>query len=132
MRKDSFHRNDPAGVLLARAINHSHAAAPDLLQDFVMTETPLRVTHVCFYEDVFERFARPLAFGFKSRAQETVDARLVIEFGCGAALRALRLMLDYVSEEIGGPSWFVHQAAAASAAHKCRISSSTSVGFATV
>ena len=48
MRKDSFHRDDPTGVLLACAINHSHAAAPDFLEDFVMTETPLGVSHVRF------------------------------------------------------------------------------------
>ena len=50
--------------------------------------------------------------------QETVDARPVIELGCGAALRALRRMLENVSEEIQGTSCFVHQAAVASAAHR--------------
>ena len=31
MSEDAFHRDDPAGVLLARTINHSHAAAADFL-----------------------------------------------------------------------------------------------------
>ena len=37
MSENAFHRDDPAGVLLARAINHSHPASPNFLQDFVMT-----------------------------------------------------------------------------------------------
>ena len=64
MREDSFHRDDPTRVLLARAINYSHAAAADLLQNFVMTKAPLCVGHVRFGEDAFERFAGSLAFGF--------------------------------------------------------------------
>ena len=49
MSENAFHRDDPTGVLLACAINHSHAAAPDLFQNFVMTEAPLCVGHVRFY-----------------------------------------------------------------------------------
>ena len=97
-----------------------------------MTEAPLCVGHVRFYEDAFERFAGRLAFGFESLAQETVDAGPVIKLGHRAALRALRQILDYVRNRIRWRGRFVHQAAAASAAHKCRISSSTSAGFSTV
>ena len=39
-----------------------------------------------FCEDAFKRFAGCLAFGFKSLAQETVDAGSLIEPGCRAAL----------------------------------------------
>ena len=55
-----------------------------------MTETPFGICHVRFYEDAFERFTGSLAFGFKSFAQETVDAGPVIEPGYRAALRAFR------------------------------------------
>src|SRR6266487_1292088 len=85
MSEDAFHRDDPTGVLLARAINHSHAAAPDFLQDFVMTKAPLLVGNVCFREDTFERFTGRLAFSFKSFAQETVNAVPVIDPGYRAA-----------------------------------------------
>src|ERR1700730_9221828 len=132
MSEDALHRDDPARVLLARAINHSHAAAPDFLQDFVMTKAPFAVGHVRFCEDAFERFTGRLTLGFKSLAKETVDAGPVIKSGYGAALWAFRRILDYVREGIRGHGCFVHQAAAASAAHKCRISSSTSAGFSTV
>jgi hypothetical protein len=66
MSEDAFHRDDPTRVLLARAINHPHSTSPDLFQNFVMTKTPVCVGHIVFYEDAFERFARGLAFGFKS------------------------------------------------------------------
>src|SRR5438094_9019813 len=102
MSEDAFHRDDPAGVLLTRAINHSHAAAADLLQNFVMTEPRACVGHVRFYEDALESFARPLPFGFKVRAQETVDARLVIKLRHPAALWALPGRLDFVRN---GISW---------------------------
>src|SRR5436189_107211 len=38
MSEYAFHRDDPTGVLLPCAINHSHPAAADLFQNFVMTE----------------------------------------------------------------------------------------------
>jgi hypothetical protein len=68
MSEDALYRNDPARMLLSRSVNHSHAAAADLFQDFVMTEPPLGVGHVRFYKDTFESFTRLLAFGFKSLA----------------------------------------------------------------
>ena len=97
-----------------------------------MTEAPLCVGHVRFCEDAFERLAGGLAFGFKSLAQETVDAGSVIEPGYRAAVWALCRIPDYVRDGIRQAGCLVHQAAAASAAHKCQISSSTSVGFSTV
>src|SRR5258707_6741253 len=132
MSADPLHRDNPTGVLLARAINHTHPAAANFLQDFVMTKAPFLVGHVRFFKDAFECLAGRLAFRFKSLAQETVDAGSVIKSGYRAALWAFRRILNYVREGIGGPGCFVHQAAAASAAHKCRISSSTSAGVSTV
>src|SRR5947208_12363712 len=110
MSEDAFHRDNPARVLLARAINHSHPAAPDFFQDFVMTETPLHVGHVRFYESGFECFTGSFAFRFESFTQETVDARSVIKSGYSAALRAFRRMLDYVRDGIRWCGNFVHQA----------------------
>jgi hypothetical protein len=68
MSEYAFHRNDPAGMLLARAINHAHSATPDLFQDFVVTEAPLCISHIRFYKDAFDCFAGGLAFGFESLA----------------------------------------------------------------
>src|SRR6266511_5471678 len=82
--KDALHGDDPARVLLTRAINHSHTATSDFLQDFVMTEAPLFVGHVRFRKDAFERFPGGLPFSFKSLAQQTVNTRPVIEPGYSA------------------------------------------------
>src|SRR5256886_7314793 len=97
MSKDAFHRDDASRMLLSRPINHSHAAAPDLLQDFVMPEAPFVVGHIVFCEDPFECFAGHLAL-FKSLAQQTIDAGPVIKSGYRAALRTLCRILDYGRE----------------------------------
>src|SRR2546423_10634427 len=102
-------------MLLSRPINYSHAAAPDFPQNFVMTEAPFVVCHVVLCEDPFERFTRHLSFGFKSRAQETIDAGPVIKSGYRAALWTLGRSLDCILEGLRG----VHQPALDSAAHKC-------------
>src|SRR4029077_9193420 len=132
MSENAFHRDDATGVLLSRPINYSHSATPDFLQDFIMTEAPVVIGYVVFCEDPFERFTGHLAFGFKSRAQETIDAGPVIKLGYRAALRTWRRILDYTRDGCRGADCVVHQAALDSAAHKCRISSSTSAGFSTV
>jgi hypothetical protein len=41
-------------MLLSRAINHSHATAPDLLQNLVMANAPMRVLHFVLSQDGFE------------------------------------------------------------------------------
>src|SRR5207244_12323326 len=102
------------------------------LRNFVMTRAHLLGGHVRFREDAFERLAGSLPFGFKSFAQETVYAGSVIKLRYRAAVRAFRQMLDYIRDGSRRPGCLVHQAAAASAAHKCLISSSTSAGFSTV
>src|SRR6516162_1054069 len=48
MRRDALHRYDPTRMLLARTIDNPHSPTPNLFQDFVMTETPVRVRHVGF------------------------------------------------------------------------------------
>src|SRR3954453_4892393 len=120
-------------MLLARAISYSHSAAPDFLQNFVMPETPVCVGHVRFCEDALECFARRLTLSFKSLPQETVDACAVVKSSCRAAPSAFRQIFVSFYGEIRSVGCFVHLAvAAASVAHKWRISSSTSTGFATV
>ena len=87
MSEDALHRDDPTGVLLARAINHSHAAAPDFLQNFVMTEAPL----VCRSRSLLTRMlsnasrdASPLASS-PSRRKQLIQVP-VIKLGYRTAL----------------------------------------------
>jgi hypothetical protein len=56
MSEDAFHGDDPAGVPLPSAINHSHAAASNFCQDLVMTQVPFVVGHFGFCKDALERF----------------------------------------------------------------------------
>ena len=75
MSENALHRDNPTRVFLAGTINYSHAAAPDFLQNFVMTKAPRCASHVRLCEDAFERFARPVAFGvIKLDANETGQA----------------------------------------------------------
>src|SRR5882724_4456581 len=106
--ENALHCHDPTGVLLARAINYSHSAAPDLFQNFVMTETPLRVGDVRFRKDAFERFAGALAFGFESLAQETVNADSMIQLGYRSARRTSCWMLGYIRNRTRWRNRLVH------------------------
>ena len=96
MSEDALHGDNASGVLLSCAINHSHSAAPDFFQNFVMTESPGRIGHVRFCEDALERFTRCLTFGFESFLQETVDACPVITPSNSAAAWTLLRALAYV------------------------------------
>src|SRR2546430_17697938 len=80
--------------------------------------------------EAFERFTRCFAFGCKSLAQETVDAGSMIESGFGGAFG--RMFDCVINNRIIWRDCFGHQAAAANAQHKYRISSSTSRGSSTV
>src|SRR3989442_898033 len=55
MSEDAFHRNDPTGVLLPRAINHSHTTGPvfDRVSHFIAQEPPItlaQIVQLFFYD----------------------------------------------------------------------------------
>jgi hypothetical protein len=58
---------------LAGAINDTHAAPSDLVEDFVIAQAPLPVRDVDFIEDVFESRLRHPGNGFQTRAQKAAD-----------------------------------------------------------
>ena len=41
--QDAFERDDASRMPLTRAVDDAHPAAPDLLEDFVIAEPPMRV-----------------------------------------------------------------------------------------
>src|SRR5262245_40343346 len=94
--QDPFYCDDSAGVALARAVNHAHPATPNLVEDFVITEVPLRIRHVAFSHDAFE--SRYRYSGRQSLTQETTGANSRFESRscatllafCGAPGRALK------------------------------------------
>jgi hypothetical protein len=48
MSENALYRDDAPRMLLACSINDPHSATPDLFQDFVVTEAPVRIGHIRF------------------------------------------------------------------------------------
>jgi hypothetical protein len=46
--QDTFQRDNATGMALTRAINDPHPAAPNLLQDLVVTDAPLGILNIDF------------------------------------------------------------------------------------
>src|SRR6266481_6826187 len=86
---------------LARAINHAHSAASDLLQNFVIANPPMRVSHFVFGEDRFERFAGCLAITLESLPQRAAQAKAIAHPRSRAALAALGRGFNYAPDRIG-------------------------------
>lgn len=74
-----FHRDDAARVSLLGPINYAHAPAPDLLENFVITQAPFLVRQVYFREDAFKNLARRFPCGFQSFQEKTTQARSLVE-----------------------------------------------------
>ena len=55
---------------LPREINYAHAAATDLVEDFVIAQAPLLIRHVHFGDCTFKNCSRDLVASFQSLAQE--------------------------------------------------------------
>src|ERR1051325_9873336 len=57
MTQVSFQCDNPTGVTLSCAIDDTHSTAANLFEDLIIAESPIRVTHIDFIEDTFQRFA---------------------------------------------------------------------------
>ena len=88
--QDAFHRHDPAGVLLPRAIDHTHPAAPDFFEDFVLAEMPFLVGNRSFPKDSGEVFRQRLIVFVQAFPQETTQANAALNARGRAACRASR------------------------------------------
>src|SRR4029077_10817091 len=85
--EDAFYRDDAPGMSLPGAIDHAHAAATDLLENFVISQEPSLVRRVHFGENAFISGPGYLTTGFQSLAQQAVDANSNIEsHGCSTLL----------------------------------------------
>src|SRR5207249_3387156 len=87
-------------MTLARAINHPHSAASDLLQNFVIADPPMRVPHFVFGEDRFERFTGCLAITLESLPQRAAQAKPIAHPRSRATLAALRRGFDCARDRI--------------------------------
>src|SRR5262249_24327669 len=73
---------------LTRDIDYTHAAAPDLVQDFVIAQAPLLIWHVHFGDQPFKIWSRDLISGFESLTQKTTHTNSSVESFSGATLVA--------------------------------------------
>src|SRR6266404_5139023 len=134
--QDAFHGDDAPRVALARAIDHAHAAAPDLFENFVIAETPVLVRQIHFGENAGERFRFAFIGRVESGFKQATDAKPALNVRGGIAMGTGPRIGEHARDGIG-KSWgkrFHHRVAesAASTPHRWRISSSTSAGSATV
>src|SRR5439155_20418006 len=97
----SLERDDPARMTLARAINHPHSAASDLLQNFVIADPPMGVPHFIFGKDRFERFTGCLAITLESLPQRAAQAKAIAQPRSRAALPALGRAFTHARHGIG-------------------------------
>src|SRR6266446_2450242 len=120
---------------LAREINYAHATAPDLLEDFVIAQTPLLIRHVHFSDYAFKNRFGHVVGSVQSLTQEATHANPSMKSRDRAAFFAFFRAFGHARDRVREPVRIFHQSysvPAARAAHRYRISSSTSAGFSTV
>ncbi len=86
---------------LAGAIDDTHSSAADLLQNLVITQSPLCVRHIRFGENALEKFCGSFSLGFQSFFQETIYTGRVAEAHCSTALPAFNLTLLRADDRVG-------------------------------
>src|SRR5512132_2927099 len=93
---------------LPGAIDHPHAAATDLLENFVISQEPGLVRRVHFGENALIRRLRYLVTAFQSLAQEAAHANSGVEsHGCSTLL-AFCVLFGTARKRIGTCIWVCH------------------------
>src|SRR6476646_9111742 len=99
--KDPLYRDDAPGMSLPCAIDHAHAAAADLLENFVISQEPGLVWRVHFGEDRLKKRLRYVISAFQSLAQEAAHANSGVEsHGC-STLVAFSMLIGSALKPIG-------------------------------
>src|SRR5436305_8621439 len=79
----ALNRDDALGMSLSGAIDHSHAAATDLLENFVISQLPGLVRRVHLVEHALINRLRYVANSFQSLPQQAAHAKSDVEpHGC--------------------------------------------------
>jgi hypothetical protein len=85
--KNAFYCDDAPGMSLPCAIDHAHAAATDLLENFVISQEPRLMGDVHFGENILIQGLRYPVTAFQSIAQEATHANSAVEaHGCSTLL----------------------------------------------
>src|SRR4029077_20735931 len=100
--KDPLYRDDAPGMSLPGAIDHAHAAATDLFENFVISQEPGLVWRVDFGKDGLKKRLRYIVTAFQSLAQEATHAKSGVEsYGCSTLL-AFCVLFGSALKLIGG------------------------------
>jgi hypothetical protein len=85
--KDALYRYDAPGMSLPGAIDHAHAAATDLFENFVISQEPGLVRRVHFPENGLKKRLRYVVTALQPLAQEAAHANSGVEpQGCSTFL----------------------------------------------
>src|SRR6476661_8305790 len=101
--QNAFYGDDPLRVSLAREINYAHAAATDLVENFVIAQAPLLIRHVHLGDCTFKNCSRHLVPSFQSLPQEATDTNSSMESLSGATLLAFRRALVHTRDRVREP-----------------------------
>jgi hypothetical protein len=85
--QNAFHRDDAAGMALARAIDDAHPTPADFFEDFVVTETPVLVWEIDFGERADERFRVAFLVRVEAALEQATDAKSAGDVRRGIATR---------------------------------------------
>jgi hypothetical protein len=85
---DTLQCHDPSRVALPCTVNHTHTAATDFLQNFVIAEPPFLVRHIGLSDNTLENFRGRFDLRFEVFFEETTHAATVAETGGSTAMLA--------------------------------------------
>jgi hypothetical protein len=77
--QNPFYGDDPLGMSLAREIDYAHAAAPDLVEDFIIAQAPLLIRHVHFGDRAFKNCSGDFVTSFQAIAQKATCTNSSVE-----------------------------------------------------
>ena len=80
------------------AVNHTHPAAPDLFEDFVIAKSPLRVWHVRLLKHALENLRGSFALSSQSFVEKTTHAEPLAETSSSAALLTFSCTLHHARD----------------------------------
>src|SRR2546423_841028 len=118
-------------MALPRAIDYAHSTAAELLQNFVVSQTPPLIDYGYFFQNAVELVRRMLAIsacGF-TNFEETPDTKAIGKPRRATATRASFRLFHHARERVGQPEGrglHFYSIPAANTEQRCRISPSIS------
>lgn len=99
--QDPLYGDNATGMALARAVDHSHSAAADFLEDLVVAEPPVLVWEGDFREGGYESVSRTLVVGLKPGLEQATHTKSAGDIRGGIAMRTWQRVCDHARDRIG-------------------------------